>query len=287
MKLTDTFSLANGVAIPKLGLGTWLMADAEAAKATQAAIEQGYRHIDTAQAYGNETGVGQGVRAAGVARDQLFITSKVAAEHKTYESAAASIDESLAKLDLGYIDLLIIHSPQPWQQVNQSEDRFFEGNREAWRALEDAYDAGKVRAIGVSNFLETDLENILDSCRIAPTANQVLAHIGNYPQELADWCAEHKILVEAYSPVAHGALLGVEAVEEIAKRYDASIAQLSIRYVLQKGAVALPKTANPAHMADNAACDFTISDADMASLDALDVTDYGDASFFPVYGGKL
>lgn len=155
--LNETYQLANGISIPRLGLGTWLMDDAEAKGAVINAVKCGYRMIDTAQAYSNETGVGEGIRACGVPREQLFVASKVAAEHKTYEAAKASIDETLEKIGLSYLDQMIIHSPQPWVEVNQSENRYEQGNLEAWRALEEARAAGKVRVIGVSNFNEHDL----------------------------------------------------------------------------------------------------------------------------------
>ena len=132
--------LNNGVKIPQLGLGTWFIDDDKAADAVKAAVEIGYRHIDTAQAYGNERGVGEGVRTCGIPRDELFVVSKVAAEHKTYEEAMAGIDETLEKMGLDYLDMMIIHSPQPWAKVNQCEDRYVEGNRAAWKALEDVTD---------------------------------------------------------------------------------------------------------------------------------------------------
>lgn len=286
--LQQTYTLANNVKIPKLGLGTWLLDNDQTAKAVEYALAAGYRHIDTAQAYGNEAGVGEGLRESGVAREDVFVTTKVAAEHKDYESAATSIDASLATAGLDYFDLVIIHSPQPWKEVNQSDDRHHGGNREAWRALEDALDAGKVRAIGVSNFLQADLENILAGCRVRPMVNQVLAHVGNTPFGLVDWCQEHGILVEAYSPVAHGAVLGNKEIAAIAGRYEVTVPQLCIRYCLQLGLVALPKTGNPEHIRANAAVDFEISDADMETLrNVSPVTDYGEAGYFPVYGGKL
>ena len=179
MIFNETFTLNNGVKIPKLALGTWFIDDDKAAEAVRQAIKIGYRHIDTAQAYGNERGVGEGVRTCGVPREELFVVSKVAAEHKDYDSAMKSINETLAKMGLDYLDMMIIHSPQPWMEVNQSENRYIEGNKEAWRALEDALEAGKLRAIGVSNFLEQDIENILEDCRVKPMVNQILAHISN------------------------------------------------------------------------------------------------------------
>lgn len=187
MILNETYTLSNSVKIPKLGLGTWMLTDGEAAQAVRDAVAMGYRHIDTAQAYGNEAGVGEGIRTCGIARDELFVTSKVAAENKSYDSAAQSIDETLRKTELDYIDMMIIHSPQPWAEF-RGEKRYFEENREVWRALEDAYKAGKVRAIGLSNFLKDDLENILNSCEIKPMVNQILAHISNTPLSLIDFC---------------------------------------------------------------------------------------------------
>lgn len=143
----NTLTLNNGVKIPQLGLGTWFIDDDKAAEAVKVAVELGYRHIDTAQAYGNERGVGEGVRTCGVPREELFVVSKVAAEHKTYEEAMAGINKTLEIMGLDYLDMMIIHSPQPWVEVNQSENRYVEGNRAAWKALEDAYKAGKLKAM--------------------------------------------------------------------------------------------------------------------------------------------
>ena len=286
--LSEDYTLSDGTRIPKLGLGTWLMDDAEATAAVKTAVAAGYRMIDTAQAYGNEAGVGEGVRTCGVARDQLFIATKVAAELKDYESARASIDESLAKLGLDYVDQMIIHSPQPWVEVNQSADRHEEGNLAAWRALEEAQAAGKVRVIGVSNFNEHDLANVIDNASVRPQVNQVLAHIGNTPFDLLAYCREQGILVEAYSPIAHGAVLSNPLVAQVAARYGVTPAQLCVRYCLELGMLPLPKTANPAHIVNDADVDFQISAADMDELRRAEkIRDYGDASFFPVYGGKL
>ena len=288
MTYTNNVELNNGVKIPALGLGTWLLNDEQTEQAVIDAISLGYRHIDTAQAYGNEKGVGEGVRKSGVDRQELFITTKVAAEEKTYEGAAASIDESLRKTGLDYFDLMIIHSPQPWKEVNQLDDRYFEGNIQAWKALEAAYKAGKVRAIGVSNFLREDLENLLENTEIKPMVNQVLCHIGNTPLELIEFCQSKEIKVEAYSPIGHGAILNRKDVKAIATKYDVSVAQLSLKYALQLGIVVIPKTSNPDHMKNNAELDFEISDADMETLKAIEkIDDYGEHSFFPVFGGKL
>lgn len=283
----ETTKLSNGVEIPKLGLGTWLLDNEQAAQAVRDAVSIGYRHIDTAQAYMNETGVGEGSRSCGVAREELFITTKVAAEAKNYNEVTRSIDESLAKMGLGYIDLLIIHSPQPWKEFRE-ENRYFEENKEVWRAMEDAYKTGKVKAIGLSNFLQDDVENILASCEIKPMVNQILAHVSNTPLELIEFCQRNDILVEAYSPIAHGAILNHAEVTVIADKYGVSVAQLCLRYDIQLGLVVLPKTANPDHMRINAELDFVISDADMETLKNVEhIQDYGEHSFFPVFGGKL
>ena len=284
----EKYTLTNGVQIPKLALGTWLIDNKAAAGAVQSAIELGYRHIDTAQAYGNEQGVGEGVRKSGIAREDIFVTSKVAAENKSYQSAKASIEESLRKTGFVYLDLMLIHSPQPWKEVNQSDNRYTEENREVWRAMEDALSEGKVRAIGISNFLEGDVKNILEACRVKPMVNQLLAHITNTPFSLIDYCKGQDILVEAYSPIAHGEALKNPAITDMAKKYGATAAQLCIKYVLQLGLVALPKTASPAHMKENAELGFTISEEDMDVLKGLEhIKDYGDSSFFPVFGGKM
>lgn len=285
MILQETYTLSNGVKIPKLGLGTWFIPDGQAAEAVRIAVSLGYRHIDTAQAYENEAGVGEGVRTCGLPREQVFVTSKVAAEHKDYDSAARSIDETLEKMGLKYLDMMIIHSPQPWADFRGGD--YAEGNRAAWRALEDAYTAGKLRAIGVSNFRKPDLDNILSDCRVKPMVDQILLHISNTDLGLLDTCKTQDILAEAYSPIAHGEALKNPMIAEMAARYGVSAAQLCIRYVLELGAVALPKTADPEHMKANAAVDFAITPDDMELLkQAAPIKDYGEFSFFPVFSGK-
>lgn len=283
MITTDTYTLNNGVEIPKLALGTWMIEDENAADAVKAAVNLGYRHIDTAQAYGNEAGVGEGVRTCGIARGDLYVQTKLEAGVKSYDEAVASIDGSLKTLGLDYIDLMIIHSPQPWDAFN-GEDRFFEGNLAAWKALEEAYEAGKIRAIGVSNFEQQDLQNLIDNGKVKPMVNQILAHVSNTPFDLIEFCQKEDIVVEAYSPIGHGKILDNETIKSIADKYSVSVPQLCIRYVLQLGLVALPKTGNPDHMKSNADVDFEISDADMDALKNIEpIKDYGDASMFPVY----
>jgi len=287
MILKENYTLSNGVEIPKLGLGTWFIDDNTIVQAVKDAIELGYRHIDTAQAYQNERGVGEGIRTCSVKREDLFVTTKLAAEVKSYDEAVASIDNSLKTMGLEYIDMMIIHSPRPWMEYHESE-AYFEGNREAWRALEDAYKAGKLKAIGLSNFEKADLDNILENCTVKPMVNQILTHISNTPEELIQYCQEKNILVEAYSPVAHGELMKNDEVKNMAEKYNVSIPQLGIRYVLQLELLPLPKTANPSHMKNNADVDFVISEEDMEILKNMKkIENYGAASMFPVYGGKL
>lgn len=285
--LNENYTLSNGVQIPKLGLGTWFINDKDAAEAVRQAVKLGYRLVDTAQAYMNEAGVGEGVRTCSLPREQIFVTDKIAAEAKSYEDAKKSIDDMLAKTGLDYIDLVIIHAPQPWKKWRNKKDRYFEENKQVWKAMEEAYKAGKLKAIGVSNFLQDDLESLLPSCEIKPMVNQVLCHISNTPKELIAFCEKEGILVEAYAPIAHGKVLKNKEIAAMANKYGVTVAQLCIRYDLQLGTVALPKTANPAHMKENAAVDFTISDDDMAELKNIaPIKGYGLMKIMPVFSGK-
>lgn len=284
--MNEFFELSNGLKIPKVGLGTWLIDNDKVEEVVECALEAGYRHIDTAQAYGNEEGVGKAIRKSNIARQDLFITSKIAAEAKTYQEAYDSINETLNKMGLDYLDLMIIHSPQPWQEF-RDDNRYFKENKEVWKALETAYQEGKVKAIGVSNFLKDDLENILTSCQIKPMVNQILTHISNTKTELIKYCKENDILVEAYSPIAHGAILKNENIIAMANKYNVSVARLCIRYIIQLGLVALPKASSKEHLIDNLKVDFEISEEDMEVLKAIKtIEDYGQDDFFPVFSAK-
>ena len=286
MIFEETFTLNNGVKIPKLALGTWKIPDNEVASPVQTALKMGYRHIDTAQAYHNEKGVGQGIKDSGISRDQIFINSKVEAEIKNYQEAKKSIDETLTRMDLDYLDMMIIHNPQPWKEVNQSDDRHFEGNLETWRALTDAMKEGKLRAIGVSSFQPKDLQNLIDNSDVKPMVNQILCHIGATPKKLINFCQEHDIVVESFSPVAHGEALTNNTIKSMAEKYQVSVAQLCIRYDWQLNTVVLPKSVNPEHMKQNSELNFEISDVDMKTLENIHNFDYGTSSHFPVFGGK-
>ncbi len=268
MILKEKIKMLNEVEIPLLGLGTWLIDDSIVSDVVEKAIKHGYIHIDTAEAYRNERGVGEGIKNAKIPREEIFIQTKLAAEIKNYEDAKKAIEESLAKLDVDYIDLMIIHCPEPWNKF-RCGDHYFEGNLEAWRALEEYYEMGKIKAIGVSNFEIVDLENIINHGKIKPMVNQILAHIGDTPFKLIDYCKKQGIVVEAYSPIAHGRILENKDLQEMAKKYQVSVAQLCIRYTLQLGLVSLPKTIHEEYLIANSQVDFTISDEDMKTLIAM------------------
>ena len=279
------FVLHNGVKAPALAYGTWLIKNKNAANCVKMALDAGYRHIDTAQAYGNEKGVGEGIRQSGLKREEIFITSKVKAEIKSYKKAKQSIEDSLKRLGVDYIDLMLIHCPQPWA-LFRSPFRYFKQNREVWRALEEAYKEGKLKAIGVSNFLVDDLENIINNCEIKPMANQILLHIGETPVDVIKYCQENDIVVEAYSPIAHGRALKNDAIAEMAKKYNVSIPQLCIKYTLQLDTISIPKASSKEHIEDNMKLDFEISEEDMVELMKLNRIDYGKDALWPVFAHK-
>lgn len=268
--LTEHFTLSNGVGIPKLGFGTWQTENEAAPKAVATALRVGYTHIDTARAYKNEEGVGQGLRQSGIPREQVFVTTKVAAEFKSYDEAKASIKASLDQLQTT-IDLLLIHAPKPWPEMFDGPKMYFEENLAVWTAMEEACQRGDVRSIGLSNFSITDIENITAHGSVTPVVNQIRVHPG-YPQaELVAYCQAHDILVEAYSPLGTGRLLGLPVLEEMAARYGHSVAQICIRYTLQKGCLPLPKAVSEDHIIENTDVDFELSAEDLAVLDAVEV----------------
>jgi len=267
MILKSTYKLENGIEIPKIGLGTWQIPNEIAATAVLSAIKCGYIHIDTAADYRNESGVGIGIKQSGINRENIFITTKIPAEIKTYNEAKEKIAQSLNNLDTNYIDLMLIHAPKPWHELNAgSEKTYFKENVEVWKAMEEAFKAGKIRALGVSNFDNKDIQNILDHCEIAPVVNQVVFFIGNTPVKIQEYCLKHDILVEGYSPIATGKLLTNKKISAIAEKYKVTIPQLCIRYVLQRGALPLPKTTHEEFMIQNADVNFLISDENMEYL---------------------
>ena len=276
------FILSNGVKIPEIGYGTWLVDNKVAYNCVNMALDAGYRHIDSAQAYGNEENVGKAVREYPLKREEIFVTTKVMAELKTYKKAKKSIDDSLKRSGLDYFDLILIHCPQPWALYG-GRRRYFKENIQVWKALEEAYKEGKVRAIGVSNFRVDDLENIINNCEIKPMVNQILCHIGNTPMDIIKFCQENDIVVEAYSPIAHGRALKNEEIIKMAEKYKVSVAQLCIKYTLQLDTVSLPKASSKEHIEDNLKLDFEISEEDMIALIKLNEIDYGSDAMWPVF----
>ena len=275
--------LNNGAKIPQIGLGTWFIDDDKVATAIVEAVKFGYRHIDTAQAYENERGVGEGIKKCGLNRNELFITTKIAAELKDFDSAYNSVIQSLKVMDLDYLDLVIIHAPEPWSEF-RGKNKYFKENVEVWKALEALYEKGLVRAIGLSNFLIDDMQNILNNCKIKPMVNQFLVHIRNTPFELLEFCNKNNIAVEAYSPIGHGEILKDPEIKKIADKYGVSVSALCIKYCLELGTIALPKTANPIHMKDNLNVNFDLSKEDFEYLKSLErIKDYGNSEIFPCY----
>ena len=271
MILEEFYKLNNGQRIPKIALGTWQTPNDVAATVVASAIDAGYRHIDTAIAYENEVGVGAGLKTAlkstGIHRESVFITTKIPAEVKNYDDAVRCIQESMDRLDAFHIDMMLIHAPRPWAEMGSiSGNRYFKENIEVWKALEEAYEAGKIRAIGVSNFEIDDLNNLLAGARVIPAVNQIRVHIGHVPTELIDFCEQAGILVEAYSPNATGRLLKVPEVCAMAEKYHATVPQLASRFVLQLGLLPLPKSVHEERIRENAKLDFEINSNDMASL---------------------
>ena len=263
--LDEDFALANGVRAPKIGLGTWQIPEGAAAyDAVLFALRHGYRHVDTARAYGNEASVGRAVRDCGIARDRVFVTSKLPAEIKSHDGALASFDQTMAALGLESLDLYLVHAPWPWHEKGAD---YRPQNRDVWRAMEKIYRSGRCRAVGVSNFNVSDLMNVLEICEVAPMVNQIRMFVGHPQEEVVAFCRRENILVEAYSPFATGGLLGDERIAAVARKYGATVPRICVRYLLQKETLPLPKSTHPEFIAENADVDFAIDAEDMKRLD--------------------
>ena len=265
--LTETFALSSGHQIPKIGFGTWQIPEgSEAYDAVTEALEIGYRHIDSALAYGNEKSVGRAIRDSGVPRDEVYITTKLPAEIKDAKGAREAFETSASNLDLGPIDLWLIHAPWPWQDMGSDHQA---GNIEVWKVFEEMHAADRVRSIGVSNFDVEDLESLASGTEVTPHVNQIRWFIGNTQPETTAYCQSRDILVEGYSPLATGKLLDDDRLSSIAEKYGKSPAQLSIRYLLEKDVLPLPKSVTPERIRANAELDFSIDADDVAALDQL------------------
>ncbi|BCJ72467.1 oxidoreductase [Catellatospora sp. IY07-71] len=260
--IVSDVTLNNGVRMPQLGFGVWQVDDDTAEKAVITALESGYRSIDTAKIYFNEEGVGRAIRAAGVPREELFVTTKLWNTEHEYDRALRAFDESLAKLGLDYLDLYLIHWPVP------SQDRY----TEAWRALEKLYADQRVRAIGVSNFTVQTMSRLLDEFEVVPAVNQIELHPRFTQEELRKLHAVHDIATEAWSPLGQGkGLLDEPALATVAAKHGRTPAQVVLRWHLQLGNVVIPKSVTPSRIAENLAVfDFTLDDEDMAALSTLD-----------------
>ncbi|MDO5733523.1 MAG: aldo/keto reductase [Eubacteriales bacterium] len=266
--LADTFELANGVKIPALGFGTWLMPNDElGVAAVKEALALGYRHIDTAAAYQNEAAVGQAIKESGLAREEIFVTTKLANPEHGYHETKQAFAESLAKLGLDYLDLYLIHWPNPLK----FRASWAEKNRESWRAFEELYQAGKIRAIGVSNFREHHLEALAESWEIKPQVNQIHICPGNLPQAQIEYCQAAGILLESYSPLGRGKIFEQAELVDLAKSLGRTVAQVVLRWHLQKGFLALPKSVTPAYIKENAEIfDFSLTAEEMQIIDHLE-----------------
>lgn len=264
--MNKTMTLANGQTIPVLGYGTWRNNDPkECVNGVKWALEHGYRHIDTAQMYGNETEVGEGIRLSGVPREEIYLTTKLNNDNHGYENAKRTIDESLERLGTDYLDLFLIH----WPEVKGHEDDWEADNIETWRALEEAYEAGKLKAIGVSNFKVKHLENLLPNCRITPMVNQIRLHPGIHQTETVKMSREAGMVIEAWSPLSPiPQMLEDEAVVAMTEKYHKTVAQLLLRYCIQKDYVPLTKSVHEDRIIENAAIfNFKIDEEDMTYFD--------------------
>jgi len=247
-KLTDCYTLSNGVGIPCIGYGTWQNPDGETAVNTVlSAIEAGYRHIDTAQGYGNEESVGIAINQCGLPRKELFITSKLANSEHGYDKTLAAFESTMKKLNTEYLDLYLIHWPNPLAFRNNWQ----EANAGSWKAFEELYRAGRIRAIGVSNFMPHHLKELMKTAAIPPMVNQIKLCPGITQDETVDYCRSCNILPEAYSPLGIGQIFEVPEMNMLAEKYNRSIAQICIRWSLQRGYLPLPKSVTPHRIREN------------------------------------
>jgi len=264
--ITDTFTLRNGYKMPCLGYGTWQTPDGQVAvDSVKEALRVGYRHIDGAAAYHNEECVGRGIKESGVAREDIFITSKLWNDERGYDTTLRAFDKTLADLGLEYLDLYLIH----WPASSSRFDNWEQLNLDTWRAMTELYKAGRIRAIGVSNFHEHHLRALMET-EVLPMVNQIEFHPGQMQEELVSYCKANDILVQAWSPLGQGNLIGHETITTMAEKYGKTPAQLILRWVLQNSVVPLSKSITPSRILENSQIfDFEIADDDMATICAM------------------
>ncbi len=264
--LTDTFQLYNGVRIPCVGLGTWQSPDDTAKNAVLSALSLGYRLIDTAAAYGNERGVGAGIAQSGLAREEIFVTSKLRNAAHGYKATLEAFEGTMERLGLEYLDLYLIHWPNPVQFRTHWE----ESTAGTWAAFEELYQAGKIRAIGISNFMPHHIETLMKTATVKPMVNQLKLCPGITQPQTVKYCKEHGILVEAYSPFGTGTVFGNETMKTLAAKYGKSIGQICLKWSLQMGFLPLPKSANPMRIKENSEIfDFELTQEDMDRIAGL------------------
>ncbi|WP_138269460.1 aldo/keto reductase [Anaerofustis stercorihominis] len=266
-KLTDTFKLNNGIDIPCIGYGTFQTPDGKSVEdGVKEALKIGYRHIDTAYFYQNEKGVGKAIRESGIKREDIFVTSKLWNSDRGYESAKAAFEKTMDNLGLEYLDLFLIH----WPAIKKQFDNAEEINAETWKAFEEIYETGRVKAIGLSNFLPHHIDELMKTAKIKPMVNQIEFHPGFAQIETAKYCLENDIVVEAWSPLGRKEVLENETLVELAKKYNKSTAQICIRWVLQHDILPLPKSVTPSRILENSQVfDFEISEDDMKTIDNI------------------
>lgn len=259
--LTDCYRLSNGVEIPCIGFGTWQTPDGDVCvSSVKAAIEAGYRHIDTAEMYGNEDSVGKAIKESGIDRKELFITSKLSNQAHGYEKTMEAFEGTMEKLGLDYLDMFLIHWPNPIA----FRDHWQEANAGSWKAFEELYKAGRIRAIGISNFRQHHIEALMETATIPPMVNQMKLCPGETQEEVVDYCCSKGMLLEAYSPLGIGQIFQVPEMQELADKYGRSIAQICIRWSLQRGYLPLPKSVTPSRIQENARVfDFELEEADV------------------------
>ena len=266
--VSKTYTLANGVSIPSIGFGTWQVQEGpEAVDSVKAALEAGYRHIDTAQGYQNEEGVGKAVKQSGVKREDIFITSKLTNGIRGYENTKKSIEDSLRRLGTDYMDLFLVHWPVP---VN-FKDQWQQMNAESWRAMEDALKAGKIRALGISNFRKRHIDELLKTAEIKPVANQIRLCPGDKQEDTVNYSREQGMLLQAYSPLGTGKLFEVPELMDIARQTSRTIAQVALRWSLQRGYNPLPKSITPKRIKENLdVYGFELTKEQMDRINALE-----------------
>ena len=265
--IQDSYILSNGNKIPCVAFGTWKLPEADTTVDTiKTAIDCGYRHIDTAFGYYNEMSVGKAVRTCGLKRNELFVTTKLSNDSHGYENTIKEFDKSMNDLDIDYVDLYLVHWPRPlairdsWKELNEG----------TWKAFEELYKAGKIKAIGVSNFLENHLDAILDTATIAPMVNQLELHPQYVQRDVVEYCKDRRMIVEAWSPLIKGAF-DHPVLIEIAKKHNKSIAQVLLRWSIQNGFLPLPKASKRERMLENADIfNFKLTEEDIDAMKALE-----------------